>query len=128
MTKTGVKIKDLALGDDFRVQRTYTGLPSGVTIATAWMTVKRSERLDDSDALFQKEITTAGTSAGHITDADTTDGDIDMYFEVAGADFAAASPNLEYVYDIQVKTSSNQIHTLEKGTIAFIRDVTQTTT
>jgi hypothetical protein len=114
----------VALGDDFRIQRRYTGLPTGVTIATAWITVKRSERLDDADALFQKEITTAGTPDGHITDADTDDGDIDLYFEITGDDFADASPNLEYFYDVQVKTSANEIHTLEKGTIAFIRGVT----
>lgn len=124
MTKTGIKIKDVALGDDFRVQRVYTGLPTGITLTMAWFTVKTSDRLADVDALFQKEIIGSVTSAGHIDDADTTGGSVSMFFDVTPADIATAKPGIEYVYDVQVKTSGGQIHTLEKGTIAFIRSVT----
>lgn len=124
MTETEIKIKDVALGDDFRIQRIYTSLPTGLTISKAWLTVKRSDRDLDASALFQREITTSGTSSGQITDADTTGGSIAMFFEIVPANTAAAKPNIEYVYDVQVKTSGGQIHTLEKGKISFIRGVT----
>lgn len=127
MTKTGEKITDVVIGDDFRVKRTYTDLPTGITISKAWLTAKRSDRLADDDALFQKEITASLDTDGQITDADSTGGSIAMYFDVAAADSADAVPNVDYVYDIQILTSEGDIHTLEKGTIAFIRGVTEAT-
>lgn len=129
MTKTGVKIKDVVIGDEFRIQRTYTGLPTGMTITKAWFTVKSSDRLADVDALFPSVVITGTlTAAGHITDADTTGGDLAMFFELTKSNTGEAVPGIEYVYDVQVKRSGGEIHTLEKGTIAFIRGVTDAAT
>lgn len=131
MTKTGEKIVDVAIGDEIRIQRIYTGLPTGINIVKAWFTVKRSERDTDANALFpSKVITTSLTAAGHITDADTAEGTIAMFFDLAKTDtgVGAVQPNIEYVYDVQVKVSDGAIHTLEKGTIAFIRGVTDAAT
>lgn len=124
MTKTGVKIKGIVIGDDFRIVRTYTSLPVGGTIPMAWLTVKKSDKQSDAAALFQKEITGTLGPDGHITDNDTAGGTISMFFELTQADTGAAKPGLDYVYDIQVRTSDGDIHTLEIGTISFIRGVT----
>lgn len=126
MTRTGVRIDPVVIGDDFRVRRTYTGLPTGTVITTAWFTVKTSESVPDGSALIQKVITTSATSNGQITDADTADGILEMFFDPNRTETALALAQ-DYVYDIQVKSSSGQIYTLEKGTIPFILGVTAAT-
>lgn len=128
MTKTGVEIRDVVIGDDFRIQRTYTGLPTGMSIAKAWLTIKESDRQIDADALLQNEITTSVTAAGQITDADTTGGDIALYFDLARAETATARHVQPYLYDVQIQVSDGSIHTLEKGTIVFILGVTDANT
>lgn len=127
MTKIGIKIENVVIGDDFRVRRTYTSLPTGVTITKAWLTLKESESQDDDDALALKEITGTLGAAGHITDADTTGGSIAMFFDLSRTETADAK-SMPYVYDVQVKASDGAIHTLEKGTIRFIRGVTDADT
>jgi hypothetical protein len=124
MTKTGVQIRGVVIGDDFRVQRTYTSLPTGLSITKAWMTVKESDRQSDAAALLQKEITASVTADGQITDADTTGGSIGLYFDLARAETGAARHSSPYVYDVQIQVSDGAIHTLEKGTIVFILGVT----
>lgn len=123
MTKTNVKIKNVVIGDAFRASRTYTGLPTGATIAKAYLTVKKSAKQLDASALFQKSITTTLTTHGQITDATTTDGSIALFFDVLEAESALAKA-IDYVYDISVELSTGETHTLEMGTITFIKGVT----
>ncbi len=125
MTKVGVKLKNWTVGDDKQIKRTYTGLQSGVTVTLGWLTLKKKEKDPDSAALIQKPILSTTSSHGRITDFYSASGQIAMYFNVLRADIVSAKPGVEYVYDIQVKTSSGAIHTLEKGTISFIRGVTE---
>ena len=125
MTRTGVEIRDVAISDNVRITRTYTGLPTGTIIEKAWMTVKLRASAPDTDKLFQKQIATSGSADGQITDADTTGGSIAMYFEILEADTAAAKVGIPYRYDIKVKRiGESRSHTLEKGLIFFIRGVT----
>jgi hypothetical protein len=127
MTKTGVKIKGIVIGDAFRVSRTYTGLPTGATIAKAYLTIKKSTGQADSAALLQKSITTTLSASGQITDALTSsDGQIALYFDVSETESANAKP-IDYVYDISVELSTGETHTLEMGTISFIKGVTLAT-
>jgi hypothetical protein len=128
MTKLGEKIEPIVMGDDFTVQRTYTNVPTGVTITKAWLTIKASDRQIDIDALIQLDITTSITANGNITDADTTDGTIEMYFNLPRAKTALAEANLQYGYDVQVKASDGLVHTMEMGTISFVRGRTDATT
>lgn len=123
MTKTGVRIESVVVGDDFRVSRVYTGLSSGIVLTTAWFTVKTSEAVPDGSALFQKMITTSPSASGHIVVSDTTNGYVEMYFDPTRADTLPAATT-DYVYDIQVKTSLGKIYTFEKGTVTFISGVT----
>lgn len=127
MTKTGEKINPIVIGDDFTVQRTYTNVPTGVTIAKAWMTIKSSDSQLDANALMQLSITATLNADGQITDADTTDGIIAMVFKLPRAKTALAKPNLNYGYDVQVLASDGLIHTMELGAISFVRGRTDAT-
>lgn len=124
MTKTGVRIDPVVIGDDFRVYRIYTGLPTGITITKAWFTVRTEE--DAPSALIAKDITGSPSISGHIVTATTTSGNLEMYFDPTRSETGAAL-EATYVYDIQVKTDDDKIYTLEKGTIPFITGVTHVT-
>lgn len=122
MTVTGIEIEKIPVGGDFRIARTYTGLPSGVTISKAWLTVKLKEADADVAALIQLTITVSLTASGQITDASTPD--ITLFFDVSRTLTGNAKP-MVYYFDIQVQNSAGAIHTLEKGSIRFIRRITQ---
>lgn len=124
MTKVGVKIKNLVIGDDRQIKRTYSGLPLDVEIEKAWFTLKKKDKDTDAAAIIFKGITTVSAGTGQITDPDSSDGEIDLLFNLTRTETALAKPDFEYVYDIQVKTIEGGIHTLEKGTATFIRGVT----
>jgi hypothetical protein len=125
MTRTGVEIRDVAIKDNVRITRTFTGLPTGTVIEKAWMTVKLRASAPDTDKLFQKVIQASGSADGQITDADTAGGSIAMYFELLEADTQNARVSVPYRYDIKVKrVGETRSHTLEKGLIFFIRGVT----
>jgi hypothetical protein len=124
MTKTDIKIKNVVIGDAIRIVRTYTGLPSGATVSKAYLTCKKKLTLVDADALFQKEITASSSADGHVTDATSTDGQIGMYFDIAEADTTSAKALTNYYYDVQIELSGGETHTLEIGTIGFIKGVT----
>lgn len=121
MTSTGQKIYPIVMGDDFTIQRTYTDVPVGGTITKAWLTIKASDRQVDADALMQLDITASLTANGQITDADTTGGSIAMEFKLPRAKTSLATPNVPYGYDVQVLASDGLIHTMELGSISFIR-------
>lgn len=127
MTAFNNSLKPIVRGDTRKVERTFTGLPTGITINKAWLTVKTTPSTSDP-GLFQLEITTSGTSSGQITDASTNDGQLGMYFVINGTQSASATGGAEYVYDIQVKdASSGAIHTLVMGTVTFYDGVTGAT-
>jgi hypothetical protein len=96
-------------------------LPPGAVIVKAYLIVKKSERQDDDQALIKKEITTAETADGRITDNNTDDGKLAMYFNPSKAETAEAEPDVEYFHHIRVEESNGLEHTLEKGTIPFMR-------
>ena len=127
MTAFNNSLKPIVRGDTRKVERTFTGLPTGITINKAWLTVKTTPSTSDP-GLFQLEITTSGTSSGQITDASTSDGQLGMYFVINGTQSASATGGAEYVYDVQVKdASSGAIHTLVMGTVTFYDGVTGAT-
>lgn len=127
--ETNVRIEDLVIGDAKRIERTYTITQTGIVIEKAWMTVKASDRDLDAAALFQKSITVNSSASGQITDADTTGGSIAMFFDLVAADSQNANAGQSYLYDIQVKRSGeSKNHTLEMGTITFIRGLTDAIT
>ena len=124
MTKTNVSITNLVIGDTKRFTRTYTDLPTGSTIATAYLTVKKRDTHLDAAAVIAKTITTSSSSSGQITDASTSGGSIAMFFDVSKTESANFTAGIAYVYDIQVKLSGGEIHTMERGTMTWVRSIT----
>jgi len=127
MTKTGVKIKPVAIGDDFVVRRTYTTLPPGTVITKAWFSVKKSEKESDGQALIHKEITAAPSANGQITIPNTAGGTLAMFFNPNRTETIKAKAGLDYIHDVKVLASNGDIHTLEKGNIPFFSGVTRKT-
>jgi hypothetical protein len=123
MTKTGVRIDPVVIGDDFTVRRVYTGLPTGISIDTAWFTVKVSTS-DPDPGLIQKVITPTEGPNGHIVVDNTSEGFLEMFFDPTRTETLMASTGIDYVYDVQVRTTTSKIYTLEKGNISFIAGVT----
>jgi hypothetical protein len=126
MTAFNNSLRPIVRGDTRKIERTFTGLPTGETIDKAWLTVKTTTSASDP-GLFQVEITTTLSSGGQITDASSSDGQIGMYFIINGTQSGSATGGAEYIYDIQVKTSTDTIHTLVMGTITFYDGVTAAT-
>ena len=127
MTKTSVNLTNFVIGDSKRVRRTYTDLPEGSTVATAYLTIKKSEKQSDAAAIVQKPITITQTSNGQITDALSNGGSIAMFFDLSKTDTAKFKAGVEYVYDIQIVLSGGEVHTMEVGTITWINGVTAAT-
>lgn len=126
MTKTGVKLKNFVIGDSKRLRRTFKDLPEGYTVATAYLTIKKSAQHADAQAIVQKSITTSAAASGQITDALTNGGSIVMFFDLSKTDTAVFRAG-EYVFDIQVVLSTGEVHTMEIGTIDWINGVTLAT-
>lgn len=124
MTKTRVALTNFVIGDAKRIKRVYDDLPTGSTVALAYLTIKRSARHGDSQALVQKSITTSGAASGQITDAATTGGSIALYFDLSITDTAVFRAGVEYLYDVQIVLSTGEVHTMEVGTITWIAGVT----
>lgn len=133
MTAVGQRLvdqqgNDPTYGDDFSVERTINVIPAGDTLAQAWLTVKTDPDADaDGAAVLQKSITTALTAAGQITDTGAGDQIGALHIEIASTDYANITPGHVYQYDIQLKSAAGKIGTLERGTVAFQRDVTRST-
>jgi len=123
MAELGIQIIELVAGNDIRVQREYTGLPAGVTLSKAWMTVK-AVKTDPDPGIFQLIITTVLSSAGRITDADSADGILAMFFDISKVQSALLTPKVKYNYDVQVMDLTVKIYTLEIGTIKLEQRVT----
>lgn len=119
-------ITGFVAGDTLELQRSVTNLSGVMTIA--WLTVKQNERMSDTDSLFQKEITTTDApGTGRIEDAGGEGITGDLRFDFTSDDTILLGDSL-WVYDIQVKLSTGEIFTPEKGTIELTMDVTKSTT
>ncbi|MFN6202867.1 MAG: hypothetical protein ACK496_10350, partial [Acidobacteriota bacterium] len=124
MTAFSSTLKPIVRGDTRRVQRTFTSLPAGYTISAAWLSIKSRFRDTDNAALIRKSITTTNSQDGQITDSSTSDGSITLRFDLTSNETMLATAGVEYLYDIQVRTTSGEIHTLAVGTINFHDGVT----
>lgn len=124
MTAFNEELKDIVIGDDRRISRVYATLPTGYTISKAWLTIKKRQTDADVDALIQKTITASLTDAGQITDASTASGSIALYFDLDTTDTDGMPTRKPCHYDIQIKTSDGDIHTLEMGTVTFVQGIT----
>ena len=126
-------ISGYAVGDALEIRRTInrteSGLDSGLTITKAWLTIKTDPSIsdaDDSNALVQKEITTTDVSGtGQIENDGGGDVDPVLRFDLTPTDTRDIGVT-HRKYDIQVLTSNNDPYTGEKGEIWGTGDVTIT--
>jgi hypothetical protein len=105
---------DLYKGDDYSWEFRFTsaGTVQDITGWTIYFTIKRYITDTDANAIIQKIITnhtdpTNGISQLSLSHTET------ILFPVG-----------VWVYDIQIKTSSDEIYTLFKGSFKVIADVT----
>jgi hypothetical protein len=87
-------------------------IPIDITGWTVYFTVKSSVKDEDDDAIIKKDVTihtdpTAGRTAISLSPSDTS-----------------VAPG-NYIYDIQVKTASGDIHTILENGITISQDVTR---
>lgn len=124
MAAVNQKITTLVVGDDWRIERTYTGFQPSESVVKAYLTVKK--RAKDADpGLFQRLITDTATAQGHITDLATPD--VSLYFDIPKSLTALLKPGVEYVYDVQLHSADNDIWTAEIGVIIGLQGVTAAT-
>lgn len=119
------------VGDDLLIRRTIdrtlSGIPTGVTVTDAWFTVKMAPLItdvDDTVNVLQKQITVTDVpGTGEIEDDGTGDVDIVLRFDLKDEDTRLIGTS-HCDYDIQVKTDGGGIYTGERGEIWGTGDVT----
>jgi hypothetical protein len=120
------QITGFVVFDDLDVKRTVGNIPPGQTVSEAWLTIKAVETALDN-SLIQKHITASLVAGqGQITDTGGS-GTAQLLFQLTGTDTGALTPGVNYVYDVQVKTSAGKHYTPEKGTIQGVSQVTLAT-
>lgn len=101
-------------GNIFSLRRTITGLPSGITVSGAELTVKTSTS-DADPGIFQKTITSSNVAGtGQIEDTGSTGAAV-LRFDLGSADTLAMVANTEYYYDINITMSDASLVTVESG-------------
>lgn len=113
------------------IDRAASGVPTGVTISKAWLTVKASPS-DADPGLLQKEITTTDVpGTGQIENDGTGDVDFVVRFDLTRTDTLAigeAAVAGERYFDVQVLASDGNPYTAENGRVACCApEITQAT-
>ena len=110
----------------FPIRVTVTNIPTGLTIANAWLTVKVNES-DADPGLFQLAITTTLTSAGQITDTGATDRTGVVFFTPTPTQINTMAAGRAYYGDIRLRYSDSQYRPLLKFTMTPGEGITQAT-
>lgn len=115
--------RGIVRGDQFSIRRTVTGIPSGVLISSAQLTLKSSIAQADP-GVFQKSVTSTNVAGtGQVEDTGAS-GIGKIRFDLVAADTLLLTADTEYFFDIQVKLDNNDIITLESGTTSAKAQVT----
>jgi hypothetical protein len=101
--------KQIIVGDDKSLKASITKL-GAAQIEMAWFTVKKSVNKLDAEAVIQKLITTMAGTDGAILDAGTN-GTAVLEFLLYRDDTLLLKPAAEYIYDIQILTTSQKLDT-----------------
>ena len=121
------KIRNFVCGDSLAVERTIRGVPTGLTISKAYMTIKGTATDADASAVVQVSITSTLTSAGQITDTGA-DGTGAVRFTLTPAQTLLLTPEQAYAFDVQIVLSDSGLYTPCKGTMKGLQQVTIATT
>lgn len=101
------------------IDRTASGVPAGVTITKAWLTVKAAVA-DADPGLVQKAITTSDVpGTGQIENDGTGDVDFVVRFDLTRADTLAIGTLAggKRYFDVQVLASDGNPYTAEIGVV-----------
>ena len=124
-------IEGYVAGDDLDIERDVTDVTPTDPLVKAWLTIKTSPSVLDASATIQKVITTSQVvGTGQIAQDGSVgngDGVASLVMELTKADTALLGYAVRYVFDIQCKTNSGKIKTVDQGTILFSRGVTDAT-
>jgi len=113
--------KGIVRGDQFSIRRTVIGVPAGITISSAILTLKSAI---GGTALFSKSITSSNVAGTGQIENTGTSGISVLRFDILDDDTLLMTADTEYFYDIQVILSSSDILTLETGKTSAIAEVT----
>ncbi len=108
------------------IDRDVDNVPSGDSLAKAYLTVKRNPEMTDLEALFQCTITPVSSPDGLITDTGAGDNTGHVRFTVSGA--KAAFRYIDYWYDLKVVSVAGEAETLLWGRIVPAMSVTAAST
>jgi len=110
-------------GDQFSFRRIVRGVPAGVTISSAILTLKATIATADP-GLFQKSITSSNVvGTGQIEDTGSS-GVGKLRFDLTDDDTLLMTADTQYYFDIQVTLSNGDILTLERGQTSAVSQVT----
>jgi hypothetical protein len=119
-----LRIDGFTAGDDLQIERDVTDVPTGQTVAQAWLAIKRKASDLDSAAVLLKPITTSVVPAnGYITNPSA--GSAVLLFVLSGTETALLTEGVSYYYAIKVKTDQLIKKTIERGAISAGRNLIQ---
>ena len=125
-------IEGFISGDDLDIERDVLNVTVTDPLIKAWLTIKTAQSGIADPGTLQKIITTtASAGTGHIVQSGSAgngDGTASLRFELTAANTAALGHAIRYFFDVQVKTGSGKIKTVDKGTILFDPGYTDATT
>ena len=123
-------IEGFYAGDDLNIEHDVENVTITDPLVKAWLTIKTSPSVADPGSLQKIITTTPVAGTGHIVQDGSQgngDGTASLRFELTRTETATLGSSIKYHYDIQCKTQGAKIYTPEKGTIVFLRGVTDAT-
>ena len=116
--------KGFVRGDEFSIVRKVPRVPITTTITAAYLTFKSTISDLDAAATVQKSITVSNVDGTGQIENNGSAGVGTIRFDMNEADTLLFTANAKYFFDVQVKLSSGDIFTLEKGDTTFDEQVT----
>lgn len=118
-------IEDMVAGASWTLRRSIVNVPAGQLITEAWFTVKEDVDDLDADALIQKHVTIANVAGtGQVEDQGISGTGI-VRFDLLHTETALLNENIDYEYDIKVKTDLGTRDHPEIGVVRVKMRVTQ---
>lgn len=120
------KIEGKVVGDKWVIRRNVAGIPPGLTLTDAWLTVKKTLGDEDASAVLQQHITSISSADGQIENVGGA-GTAVLRFDLPGTKTSLMKPFVTYYYDVQVKGTDLEYDTPDTGIIVPVGQVTKTT-
>jgi hypothetical protein len=112
---------DLTIGQTYRINRRFSGIPDNSTVSDATLIVRQKEQ--DTVNIFQKTITTVESGDGYISD-DGANGILVLYFDLSASETGNLSNKRPFYYKITYNETYNQDAVLDEGLIYPVSEIT----